>query len=72
MRSTVRRMYLNAKEAADYTGYSVHFIRDAARAGGLRSYRTGRFKHYRFRRDDLDAWMESRAETGQRGPRAAS
>lgn len=64
--------YLNAQEAGAYTGYSVHFIRDVARSGALKSYRSGAYKHYRFTREDLDAWMESRVVSGDRAPKAAS
>lgn len=72
MEDTVQPKYLDSEQAAAYVGFSVHFIRDAAATGELKSYRSGRFKHHRFLREDLDAWMQERANQGSTAPKAAS
>ena len=56
---TVEIQYLDSVEAATYTGYSVHTIRDAVARGRLECYRRGARAHMRFTRSQLDAWMET-------------
>lgn len=63
----------NTEEAAAHTGFSTHYIRDAANSGRLRGYRagTGPKAQWRFRVADLDAFVEH-APLGPRRRRAAS
>ena len=66
--------WLGADDAAEYTGYSVHTIRDAAASGELSGTRrpgTTRSK-WKFRRADLDAWLEAGRRTAPRAGRRAS
>lgn len=49
--------WLDARQAAHYTNYSVHMIRDAAAAGTLQHSRNGTYGNYRFTREQLDEWM---------------
>ena len=53
----VEVQYLDTEQAAQYTGYSIHTIRDAAARGRLACYRRTPRGHLRFRRAQLDAWM---------------
>lgn len=56
------RRYYSVSEAAVYTGFSPHYVRDAARTGRLKGYRSKpgtRSGHWRFRTEDLDAWVQS-------------
>lgn len=52
--------WLTTEEAATYSGYSVHTIRDAASSGELLGHRrpgsTTRGR-WRFRVTDLDEWL---------------
>lgn len=51
--------WLTTDEAAAYSGYSVHTIRDAAHAGDLVGHtRPGTTRgRYRFRVEDVDKWL---------------
>ena len=51
--------WLNTDEAAAYSGYSVHTIRDAAYSGALVGHTRPGTKRgrYRFRVEDIDRWL---------------
>ena len=53
----VERRWLSAKDASVYTGRSGRTVLDAARAGELRGAQTGKFGHWSFLTEWLDAWM---------------
>lgn len=62
--------WLNTAQAATYTGFSRHYIRDAANSGRLKGYRSGgnpRGSHWRFLAEDLDRFVT----TAALGPRTA-
>lgn len=52
--------WMTAQEAADYVGLALGTVWNKARAGEMPSYRVGK-RSYRFRRSELDAWIESGA-----------
>ena len=54
---------LDAKAAARYIGCSEAAIRLWKRQGKLRFFRAGRL--VRFRREDLNAWIEENSAGGQ-------
>jgi excisionase family DNA binding protein len=59
---------LTAAEVADFLGVSIDTVLDWHEAGELPSYKVGRA--VRFRREELDAWLESKRTPGR--PRSGS
>lgn len=57
---TAGRRWFNVAAAAEYTGFSRHYIRDAANAGRLKGSRPGggRSGHWRFTREALDEFVQ--------------
>jgi excisionase family DNA binding protein len=51
---------LTAREAAEYTRYSVNTILNAARIGELRGQQRAVGASWRFREPDLDHWMQGK------------
>jgi len=49
---------LSTSEAADYLSKSPRYLRANFKRLGIKGYRVGR--HLRFRRTELDQWLESR------------
>lgn len=50
----------DAEQAAGYLGMRVGWVREAVRRGRLPHVRAG--KHFRFLREDLDAWIAAQRE----------
>lgn len=56
-----RGQWMTYRQVMDYTGYSRSGIDSAARSGKLpRHKQDGMSTGYRFRRDEVDKWMERR------------
>lgn len=58
------RRWYNVAQAAQYTGFSGHYIRDAANSGRLKGYRSipgSRAGRWRFLAEDLDSFVMSAA-----------
>ena len=56
--------WLTSEEAAEYSGFSVHTIRDAVSSGELAGTRRSTPKgqgHWRFTTDQIDAWLNGYA-----------
>lgn len=66
------KRWYDSDEAAAYTGFSPHYIRDAANTGRLKGYRSkpGPKGHWRFLAADLDAFVQG-AALGPRSKRGA-
>jgi excisionase family DNA binding protein len=56
--------WVNIRQAAQHLGLSVAFLRKAVRHNRVPFARAGS-KSLRFRRADLDAWMEQRSCCGE-------
>ena len=65
--------WLTAKQAAAYTGFSDHYIRDAACAGRLKGRRSKPTPkgQWRFLAEDLDTFVQSAALGPRRNRRTA-
>jgi excisionase family DNA binding protein len=50
--------WLTVEEAADYVGMSPRSLSDLARARGVPHRRLSRTRRLRFRRDELDQWLD--------------
>lgn len=67
------KRWYSVPDAATYTGFSPHYVRDAANTGRLKGYRSTpgtRSGHWRFLAEDLDAWVQG-AAIGPRSTRSA-
>jgi excisionase family DNA binding protein len=56
--------WIGIREAARHTGLSVGFFRKAVRTKRIPFARAGS-KALRFRRSDLDAWLQAHSEGGR-------
>lgn len=64
--------WLNSVEGGAYAGVSVNTIRDAAQRGDLSGIKItpgSKRSEWRFRRADIDEWLERGRVTGVRRPR---
>lgn len=66
------KRWYDVADAATYTSFSQHYIRDAANTGKLKGYRQGggRSGHWRFLAEDLDLFVKG-AVIGPRAKRSA-
>jgi excisionase family DNA binding protein len=55
-------VWLTLREAAEHCRCSVVTIGRAARLGTLRGYKLARRRSWRFRAEDLDAWLMASTE----------
>jgi excisionase family DNA binding protein len=63
----VTEQLMTARELADYLGVAYDWVIDKWEAGEIPGFRLGH-RTLRFRRSEIDAWMESK----RRGPTPAS
>lgn len=64
MEVTQGPQWWNIRRAADYLDMSVAFLRKAVRQKSVPFVRAGS-KALRFRKEDLDAWLESNSCNGE-------
>lgn len=57
MSTAIKSPWLTTEEAAAYAGVHVETIRKACRAGELSHVQRRKNSPYRFRRADVDRWM---------------
>ena len=62
--------FIKIKEVSKITGYSIFAIRQFANKGKLKVYRTSAFADMRFKRSDIEQFMQSgsSARTKRQGP----
>ena len=58
--SMVEKDILTTKEAAEYISKSPAYLRTNYLRLGIKAYKIGR--HLRFRRSEIDSWLENQAE----------